>query len=121
MRWTSPLLAASLILGLAAPAMAASQPGARLVTYHGEICLLVSGQRDNPASAVRIEGHEVPVEGSRTWRARLPVATLRQWATPFARRIAINIAGQDSPTMADLPIGLLGHTTDLAALTIGQR
>ncbi|WP_241127693.1 hypothetical protein [Novosphingobium terrae] len=121
MHWTSPLLASGLIASLAAPAMAASQPDTRLVTYHGEICLMISGHRDNPASAVLIEDHAVSVEGSRNWRVRVPVTTLRQWATPFARRIAITTTGQTEPAMADLPIGLLGHTTDLAALTIGQR
>ncbi len=120
MRWTSPLLAASLIAGFAAPAMAAA-PSTRLVTDHGEICVQVSGHRDDATSPVLIEGHAVSVTGNHSWRTRIPVQTLRQWARPFARQIAVSIAGQNHPAMADLPIGLLGHTTDLAALTIGQR
>jgi hypothetical protein len=99
----------------------ASAPGTRLVTDHGEICLQVSGHRDDPAAAVQIAGHAVPVKGHRNWRARVPVQTLHQWAPPFARRIEITVTGQTAPIMAELPIGLLGHTTGLAALTIGQR
>lgn len=120
LRWTSPLLAMALTTGLAAPAMA-SAPGTRLVTDHGEICLQVSGHRSDPAAAVLIAGHVVTVDGHRNWRARVPVQTLRQWAPPFARRIEVTVTGQAAPIMAELPIGLLGHTTGLAALTIGQR
>jgi hypothetical protein len=92
-----------------------------LITDRGEICVLISGHRDDPAAAVLIESHAMPVTGKRNWRTTVPVQTLRQWARPYARRITITIAGQHDPVMADLPIGLLGHTTDLAALTIGQR
>lgn len=123
MRWTSLLTATGLLANLATPAMASSRPGARLVSCHGESCVLVSGHRDNPAAMVLINGHAVPVEGGRGWKARLPVAALRPWCAPHARQIAVTVVDGDRPAtvaMADLPIGLLGHI-DLAMLTVRLR
>jgi hypothetical protein len=96
--------------------MAASRPATRLVSCQSESCLLVSGHRDDPAAIVRINGHAVPVEGKRDWRARLPLSAVRQWSAPYARTIEISVPG--AQTSADLPIGLLGHVTDLSSLDV---
>lgn len=101
---------------LASPAMATSEPTTRLVSCGAESCLLVSGHRADAASPVRINGRQVAVEGQNRWRARVPVDAVRAWSTPYARTITVSV--RDSTTEADLPIGLLGHVTDLATLTI---
>ena len=120
MRSTRVILGLALICALAPRAMAGSEPGTRLVSCHGQSCLLVSGRRGDPASAILINGHEVAVAGQRNWSARLPLDTLRQWAPPFARTIEVAVEGAPDATVA-LPIGLLGHTTDLASLEVRSR
>ncbi|MEJ5979031.1 hypothetical protein WG901_20430 [Novosphingobium sp. PS1R-30] len=120
MPWTdlSRLLpiGAMLAAALASPAMAASEPSTRLVSCGTESCLLVSGYRGDSGAPVRINGRPVAVEGSNRWRVRVPVAAVRAWSAPYARTITVSVA--EAPAEADLPIGLLGHVTDLAALTI---
>jgi hypothetical protein len=114
-------VAPALALSLASPAMAAA-PNTRLVSCGAEDCLLVTGYRESRADVVRINGHRVEVEGKRHWRARLPVATVRNWSVPFARRIEVSVqdaaAQTDTLQYARLPIGLLGHAPDLASLVI---
>jgi hypothetical protein len=104
------------------PAVAAGQPGTRLVRCAGEDCLLVTGRRDSATSLVRINGHPVAVEGERNWRVRLPISTVRGWSAPFARRIEVSSvdAAEQHVTsrQAELPIGLLGNVPDLAELVI---
>jgi hypothetical protein len=108
---------------LSPSAMAASAPDTRLVSCGEESCLLVSGQRADAASEVRINGHAVPVEGRQTWKVRLPVDTVRAWSAPMARTIDVTVRDPGAPAettkRADLPIGLLGHVTELASLVIG--
>ena len=120
MPWTklSRLLTAGAALsaGLATPALAASQPSTRLVSCGAESCLLVSGHRADAADPVRINGHQVTVEGQNRWRVRVPVDAVRAWSAPYARTITVSVS--ESAAEADLPIGLLGHVTDLAFLTI---
>ena len=115
-------LAVLLGAGLVTPALAAPAPSTRLVSCGAESCLLVTGRRDSAASEVRINGHRVEVEGKRAWRVSLPVATVRDWSVPFARRIDVsthNAAVQEARLQqAVLPIGLLGHVPDLASLVI---
>jgi hypothetical protein len=122
LRWTDCLLAAALLV---APAVAMAEPSTRLVSCHDDDCLLVSGQRDDAAAAVRINGHSVTVEGGRRWRVRLPVETVRSWSSPFARTIAVTVLDPDTrgekTAEADLPIGLLGHDVDFASLIVRVR
>lgn len=105
--------------------MAASEPRTRLVSTGTQSALLVSGYRTDSAAQVDINGHPVTVEGGKSWRVALPVDTVRAWSTPFARSIDITVrsgpADSAETQRADLPIGLLGHVTDLAALVIGTR
>ena len=113
----------TLAAGLASPAIA-SEPRARLVACDVGSCLLLSGRRDEVASVVRVNGHAVPVEGRRRWRARLPVDTVRRWSAPHARSITLTTAdptGGERVEQVDLPIGLLGSTTQLASLVIRVR
>jgi hypothetical protein len=67
----------------------------------------------------------VQVDGSRRWRVRLPVETVRQWSALYARTIQVTMldpkSGSENTTMARLPIGLLGHVTDLAMLEVSVR
>lgn len=109
-------------LGLASPALADAAPSTRLVRCGEGNCLLVAGHRESAGSEVIINGHAVTVEGRRNWRVRLPVSTVRDWSLPFARKLQVatrdTATGQDVVRSARLPIGLLGHVPDLAALVI---
>ena len=71
---------------IAAPALAASAPSARLVACEAGNCLLVMGHRANAASVVSINGHAVPVTGKRNWKVSLPVETVRQFCDGEATR-----------------------------------
>ncbi len=119
------VLSVAFLAGLASPAMAASAPSARLVSHQARDCLLVSGQRDNAASAVRINGHIVQAEGKRHWRVHLPVETIRQWSAPFARSIEVTVVDPETrgetTARAALPIGLLGHVENLAMLVVSVK
>lgn len=112
-------------VSLASPAIAASEPSTRLVSCESGSCLLVSGRRDNPASAVTINGHAVKVHGERSWRVRLPIETVRAWSEPYARSIDVATFNPETQggtaAQADLPIGLLGHVTDLAFLVVSVK
>ena len=112
-------LAAVLGLGLGHAAQAAPRPSARLVKCDSGNCLLVKGHRANPAATVSINGHAVATAGGHSWRARVPVETLRGWSEAYARTITVAVA--DNTSEAELPIGLLGHTTSLAMITISRK
>lgn len=119
-------LACVLMAGtFAEPAMAGSPPGTKLVRCGEQSCLVVSGHRDNPAAAVIINGHEVAAKGRHGWQVRLPVETVREWSLPHAR--TIEVALRDPGTLrqtsveAHLPVGLLGHVTNLASLVVSIR
>jgi hypothetical protein len=103
-------------IALATPASAEIR--ARLVDCEAGSCLLVSGDRADAGSAIRINGHEVAARGVRKWRVSVPVDTLRAWSAPFARTITVSIA--ETHTQTNLPIGLLGHD-DLASLTVSVK
>ncbi|MEE4453657.1 hypothetical protein [Novosphingobium resinovorum] len=117
------VLAFSMCLSCAVEA--APETSTRLVSCGQDSCLLVSGRRADPASAVRINGHDVDVAGGRTWRVRLPLGIVRAWSMPVARTIEVTVLDSRSDVQATrrvrLPIGLLGHVTDLASLEIGVR
>lgn len=104
---------------LAGPAVAAAAPSTRLVDCRSESCLMISGHRADPRSAVRINGHAVSVEGRNKWRVRVPVSTVRAWSTPSARTMMVSV--DDILEKVDLPIGLLGHNSDLALLVVRAR
>lgn len=119
-------LAGALLLGsLASPAIAAPEPSAKLVRCGAESCLRVAGYRDDPTAIVSINGHVVPVEGERRWKADLPVAVVREWSAANARTIDVSLAGpeaqRETVTRVNLPIGLLADATVLAALEINVR
>jgi len=109
-------LSTLLAIGMPAPAFAAPAPSAKLVDCGSESCLQVSGHRDKATSEVSINGHVVAAQGARKWRLRLPVNTVRAWSEPYARTISVSVAGAEHE--ADLPIGMLGHTGNLAMLVV---
>ncbi|WP_235037662.1 MULTISPECIES: hypothetical protein [unclassified Novosphingobium] len=128
MRFDAKVLAvggAALMTVFAPGAMATPDADTKLVACGEASCLLVSGRRDDAASDVSINGHPVAVEGQRAWRVSLPVETIREWSLPRARTIDVTLmdprTGDQTTSRAGLPIGLLGHVTDFAALVIGTR
>jgi hypothetical protein len=74
---------------------------------------------------VQINGHAVHVEGKQRWRVRLPLETVRSWSVPFARTIEVTLLDPSNPGegshKAKLPIGLLGHVSDLASLVVTAK
>jgi len=109
---------------LATRAHAAAEPNTRLVKCEGKSCLLITGERDSPRSAVQINDHPINVQGGRHWRAELPLSRVRELSAPFARSIEVTVynaeSGGATTRDADLPIGLMGHT-DLASLIVRAR
>ena len=85
-------------------------------------CLLVRGHRNSGQAIVRVNDRTVQASGGRSWRVRLPVATVRDWSAPFARTLSISVvepAGSVEQTEAvRLPVGLLGHEVELASLVV---
>jgi hypothetical protein len=118
-------IGAAIIATLALPATAASEPSTKLIRCAEQDCLQISGRRADPAAIISINGHAVPVEGEHRWRVRLPVEVVRQWSAPHARTIEVSLRSPEmqgeTVTSVDLPIGLLGGTTDLASLVITLR
>ncbi|AOR79023.1 hypothetical protein BV97_01710 [Novosphingobium resinovorum] len=113
--------AASFTIGTS-NAMAASGPATKLVPCGESSCLQVSGHRSDPSSPVHINGRPVTVEGGKAWKVVLPLQTVRVWSAPIARTIAVSVSDADAPgtQQADLPIGLLGHVTELALVVRGR-
>lgn len=109
-----------LAMGLVQPASASPLAATRLVACGAQTCLLIRGERQSADAPVTINGHRIAVEGGRTWRLRLPLDTLRAWSAPFAREVSVATDGGEGREVS-LPIGLLGHTTDLAALEVRAR
>ena len=81
-----------------------------------------AGRRDSTSVIVRVNGEPVLVEGGTRWRTKLPVARLRRMSPRFARTASVTLSNPFSSTETtyeiDLPIGLLGGTTPLAALEV---
>ena len=124
-QWGRPMLRlktlavfAVLSTALATPAAAANKPSTRLVKCGSESCLHVSGQRADKTSAVLINGREISAKGKQRWHVRLPVETVRAWSAPYARAIAVSVAG--STQDVKLPIGMMGHG-DLAMLVVRAK
>lgn len=125
---TRALRAALATMALLATPMgvqAQDKPKTKLVECGVDSCLQIDGERRSAASPVLINGHAIQVQGRHHWRARLPVSTIRDWSVPFARRIEVSTGRSADGEVASehvlLPIGLLGHTPDLAALVITLR
>lgn len=110
------MLIAGTVLAATLAMPAAAKTRTRVVDCKAGSCLLVTGQRASDSAAVRINGRAVAAQGQRNWRVSVPIDTLRNWSEPYARTITVAVAG--SETQAALPIGLLGHSQDLAFLTI---
>lgn len=115
------ILAVLAVLGVGPvqSALAAPLASTRLVECDTGSCLLVKGYRANSASAVSINGHPIAAAGEHIWRARVPMETLRGWSDAYARTITVAVA--DATSQVDLPVGLLGHTTNLALITISLK
>ncbi|OAN58458.1 hypothetical protein [Sphingomonas sp. TDK1] len=111
---------------LAAPAAhAGTLPSAKLVRCDAGDCLLIRGARSTTASTIRINDRLVPASGGRSWKVRVPVATVREWAFPYTRSLAVAVIdahGQiEQHEKVRLPVGLLGHATELASLVVRAR
>lgn len=106
----------------AIPASARDNLTTRVVDCEAGSCLIVRGRRDSSAAQVTINGRPVVAQGARAWRVSVPVETLRQWSVPHARSITVVVTdtrtGATSTAQARLPIGLLGHSQDLAMLVV---
>lgn len=118
-------LACFATLALTLPAAAVASPKTRLISCGAQSCLLVKGSRPDVRDTVAINGHAVPVKGGHNWRAILPVDTVRLWSAPYARKISVSVIG-DRAAPADaaqvsLPIGMLGHSEDLAMLVVRAK
>jgi hypothetical protein len=112
------------LLSLAAAALPsqAHSATARLVKCGAADCLLVRGHRNSDRAIIRVNDRAVEVSGGRSWKVRLPVATVRDWSAPFARTLGvsvINTAGSvEQAEAVRLPVGLLGHNLELASLVV---
>ncbi|WP_022683858.1 hypothetical protein [Sphingobium bisphenolivorans] len=116
---TSLLFSLGVILSAAFATPAAAESRTRLADCQAGSCLVVTGRRADAASAVRINGHAVAAQGKHKWRVSIPIETLRQWSSPYARTITVAVAAVESEAL--LPIGLLGHSEDLAYLTVRAK
>jgi hypothetical protein len=116
-------LAAALLTASAAHADA--RPTAKLVRCAAGDCLLIRGERSSAATTITINDHEVAASGGRGWKIRVPVAAVRGLASPFARTLdvaMVDAAGQvERRETVRLPVGLMGHTTELASLVVRAR
>lgn len=116
------LAAAAVLPGSASAADTSVAASTRLHRCGNQTCLLIQGRRTDPAAPILVEQHEVTAVGGRHWRVSLPLQTVRGWAQPSARSIAIDIAGEDGRSeQAALPIGVFARKTDLAFLTVSVR
>lgn len=116
---------AGLLFGLAAsPAWAAPPAQARLVHCGQDTCLRLFGRRQHPTVAVRIGGHDLPVEGGRAWRITVPLATARGWTISSGSlnlTLADPRADTESTSAVILPPGALGRPVELAMMVVRAR
>lgn len=116
----------SLCLALATvPAGASASPQARLVHCGGGTCLRLSGHRAHSAVAIRIAGHDLAVEGGRSWRATVPIETARGWAGASGDRLTLILADRQAGTETidaiAVPPGALGRRIELATLMVSAH
>jgi hypothetical protein len=113
------------LLGIAltmAPHGALAATQARLVHCGSDTCLRLSGHRPNPGVAIRVAGHDLPVEGGNAWHATLPIATARDWASASGATMLLTLAdertGRDGSEVVALPPGALGRRIEIASLMV---
>jgi len=113
-----------------ATATAATSANARPATAHviscdAGSCVLVRGHRSTSRAVIRINDRVVEAEGGRSWRVRLPVATVQDWSAPFARTLRVSVADPAESSQRTeavrLPVGLLGYNLELASLVVRAR
>lgn len=106
----------------ATPESAIATPNARLVHCGDATCLRISGRRGHAAVAVRVAGHQLAVEGKRSWRATVPLATARDWASAQGGTLTATLTdprtGDESTEAVALPPGALGKRIELSALLV---
>lgn len=104
------------------PASATATPKARLVHCGDATCLRISGRRPHSAVRVRIADHDLVVEGNRSWRATVPLATARDWASAHDGTLTVTLtdaqSGLERVETVTLPPGALGRRIELATLTV---
>lgn len=85
-------------------------------------CLRVSGRRTDQDVVVRIAGRGVAVEGQRSWRTILPLATAREGLDAAGQLLRLSLVdpttGNEEVQTALLPPGALGRPVELATLTV---
>ena len=97
---------------------------ARLVSCGTDSCLVVRGHRAEQRAEVRINDRVVDAEGGRSWQVSLPMATVKDWAGPFARTLRVSVSEPSGAARTEavrLPVGLLGHDLELAYLVVRAR
>jgi hypothetical protein len=118
-------LALAVALLIAPAAHADARPSAKLVRCSEGDCLLIRGTRSSAAQTITINDRVVAASGGRGWKVRVPVAAVRGLASPFARTLdvaVVDAAGQvERRESVRLPVGLMGHTTELASLVVRAR
>ena len=106
----------------ATPGTAIAAPKARLVHCGDATCLRISGRRPHAAVAIRVSGHPLVVEGNRSWRATMPLATARDWASAHDGTLMVTLAdgrtGDESTEVVTPPPGALGKRIELATLIV---
>jgi hypothetical protein len=106
----------------ALPESAIAEPKARLIHCGDATCLRIVGRRSHAAVAVEVGGHRLVVEGNRSWRATMPLATARDWASAHGGTLAVTLVdartGSESIEVVTLPPGALGKRIELASLIV---
>jgi hypothetical protein len=115
----------ALAIATAATPVDARPATARLISCDAGSCVLVRGYRSTSRAVIRINDRIVEAKGGRSWRVRLPVATVEDWSAPFARTLRISVADPAESSQRTeavrLPVGLLGHNLELASLVVRAR
>lgn len=110
---------------VAAPGGVAAAPRATLVHCGADTCLRVTGKRPHAALAVRIAGHEVAVDGARSWRATLPLAATRGGVDASGQMLVVTLVdprtGIERVETAILPPGALGRSVEIASLVVSAH
>ncbi|MBY9063135.1 hypothetical protein K7957_09335 [Sphingomonas yunnanensis] len=113
------------ILSTAVPAAAERRASARLVHCGAETCLRLSGQRAGVAVAVRVDGHDLPVTGERSWQATVPLAEARSWRLTRGYAVPVTLVdragGAERNLAVPVPPGALGARMELASLIVRAR
>lgn len=114
---------AALCAGL--PAAAERTSSARLVHCGGETCLRLSGRRVGAATAVRVDGRDLPVVGERSWQVTVPLAEARTWRLIRGYAVPITLvdraSGAERMLAVPVPPGALGARMELASLIVRAR